>query len=301
MHVGKWAILGAVGFLGQSSAYAQELGARSLGAGETGRANSSDPGSLMRNVAAGSLDPRYDVLAGAGFGPDKTFHLHSMALDSRTSRVTMGLRWYRTTDTLALQGDDLPGWKDPADALLDPAEHQGVGLVFAYPLLDRRLSFSISGGYDWKIGERSGNSAGFNFGAGAAGKPLPSLTLAAGFHNMLLNEFDRTPRELDGGIRWAPGDFLGVEVNGAVPVEKSLLWQEARLGAGVEVGIVKLVGLRGGYLLDSGEHNVTAGVSLLSEYAAIDYGLQFALGDELHLWHAIDLRVFFGSVVDRSE
>ena len=302
MYDGKWAMVGQGGcsvarlallLLGMSpAALAQEMGARSLGAGLTGRADGGDSGAAGLNVAAVSLAPTYDVVAGIGFGPNKLFMQRAFAMDSRTSMVTMGAGYYHEADVTVLSGSDLPGWKTPEDELLNPTDHQGVGIAFAYPFLSRRMSVGATARYDWRVGERTGKQSDFNFGVTAAGRPIDTLTLALGFRNALLLGYPDSQRELDAAVRWAPGPFLGLEMDGVVPVEKEVEWSGARLGSGAEVGIAALLAIRAGWSTSAGQHDLTAGLGLSSEHAALDYGIRIGLGD-VQLWHAVDLKVMF--------
>lgn len=272
---------------------AQDLGARSLGAGMTGLADGNDAGAMGLNVAAIAMGPHYDVVAGVGFGPNSRFLLRAFAMDSRTSMVTMGAGYYRATDVTALSGSDLPGWKTEGDEMLNPTEHQGVTAALAYPFLSRRISLGVSGRYDWREGERTGKQSDFNVSFMAAGRPLESLTLAFGFRNALLLGYPDTRRELDAGIRWDPGPFLGLEVDGSLPMEEQADWSSARLSAGANLGLADLLSLRAGWSTAGGTQDVTAGLGFLSEHASIDYGIRFALGEELQLYHAVDLKIMF--------
>lgn len=268
-------------------------GAEGMSAGMTGRADAGDSGQMGENIAATSLVPAYNVTAGVGFGPEKLFVVRGMAVDSRTSMVTMGAGYERYTDTTTLSGADLPGWKSPTDDLLNPTEHQNVRVAVAYPFLSHHLSIGVTGRYDWRDGERTGKESSFNFGFQAAGRPLETLTLAVGFRNALLNGYADTYRSMDAGVRWDPGPFLGLEADGMVPVGTDADWNNARLGVGARVGIAEVVSLSAGWSTQSSIQDFTSGIGFYSEHAALSYGIRFHLTDPLQLWHAIDLKLMF--------
>ena len=277
-------------------AQAEDRGARSLGAGGTGLADSMDTAVASQSVAAIALLPRYDITTGLGLGPDKRFHLQAVAVDSRTSMITLSASWYRTMDQLPLTGTDLPGWQLPDETLSNLTEHQGLSLGLAYPFMDRRASIGLGGRYDWRNSEQTGKEKGWNLSAFAAARPLDVLTLAFTAQNLLRAGYPDLQRNLEIGARLAPGPYLGLEVDGMVPLEEALEWERARIGVGASVGIVELVALRGGWQRQAGAQDMTLGISLLSERASLDYGVRIAVGEEAGsrgAWHGVDLRVFF--------
>jgi hypothetical protein len=273
------------------------LGARSTGAGLTGLADPLDAALLQRNLAALSLIPHYDVVAGIGFGPDSLFVTRAAAMDSRTSVVTLGVSWYRFTDKLELSGADLPGWQIPGSSLLNPSEHWGLGLGFAYPFLDRRFSLGMTGRYDWQEATETGKASGWNLGLVIAAAPIEGLTLAFGARDLIPGYRDTT-RSMDLGARWSVGgtgnSAVALEVDATLPWIEAPDWSKARLGAGATLGIVQAIFLRGGWLVEGANHDLTLGLGFGSEHASIDYGVRLGVGEEeLPVWHALDLRVMF--------
>ena len=282
--------------LAPSEAHAEDRGARSLGAGGTGLADPMDTAVASQSVAAISLLPRYDISTGLGLGPDKRFHLQAVAVDSRTSIVTLSASWYRTMDQLPLIGSDLPGWQLPDETLSNLTEHQGLSLGLAYPFMERRASIGLGGRYDWRNSEQTGKQKDWNLSAFAAARPIDILTLAFTAQNLLRSGYPDLQRNLELGARLAPGPYLGLEVDGMVPLEEALLWDDARIGVGASIGIVELIALRGGWQQQAGTQDMTLGISLLSERASLDYGVRIAIGEgpgSRGVWHGVDLRVFF--------
>jgi hypothetical protein len=273
-------------------ASAEELGARSMGRGGVGRADAADVGGEAENLAALSLVPRYEIVAGAELGPDARFLLRSNAVDSRTSKVTLGAGYQRLTDNVPPTGDALPGWKLPGEELENPTSHQGVHLGLAVPFLDHRLAIAAHTRFDWRSSDLEGDDNAFNFGFSVAGRPLPTLTLAAGARD-LLGGYADTTRSADLSVRYDPGPYLGIEADVTTPLEGTFTADRLGVHAGFDVGAVKWLALRGGWYMDEGTHFATAGIGLISEQATLDYGVRVQLDDPARNWHGLDLRVSF--------
>lgn len=274
----------------------EDRGARSLGAGGTGLADPADTAVGSQSVAALSLFPRYDASAGVGLGADGYLHLQATAVDTRTSQVSLAATWYRSADQAPVTGAAMPGWKIPGDELLDPTSRQGVTAALAYPFFDRRGSVGIGGRYDWRESALSGKQAAWNLSLSAAARPVDLLTVAFTAHNLIEQGYPELGRSVELGARLAPGPYLGLEVDGALPVDSEARWDQARLSVGGSVGVVELLALRAGWSLQrdggDGVRAASAGISLLSERASLDYGLHIPLGGG-SLQHGLDLRLFF--------
>lgn len=293
MHSGKRYILatGLVGLFSQPVA-AQDLGARALAMGGTGRADASDAGVVPDNIATFSLAPQYNFLTGVGFGPEDYFLTRGSVMDSRTSQVSLGASWFRSTETPILSGEDLPGWKTPVDKLRNPTVRQGILLGVAYPFLERRISIGVMGRYDWQTSQRDEKVSAYNLGFNLAGRPIPSLTLATAVHNVLQNDYESTPRTLDMAARWDAGPYFGIEMDGVFPLSATETDAPIpfKLGGGVSASLVEVAAIRAGWSTEEGSYSLTGGVGLLSEHASLDYGLRYNLGLQ-QFWHGLDLRV----------
>ena len=271
------------------------LGARSLGRGGTGLADGEDAGAAGVNVATVSLADRYDLVAGGVRGPDDTWIGRIAAVDSRTSVVTLGATYTYKADDVPPTGDALPGWIVAGDEIDNPATHQGLSIGIAYPFLERKFSVGFTGRYDWLASENEGNASAFNFGASIAGKPADSLTLALSVQNVLDLDYVDTRRLVDIGARWQPGPYLALEGSLRTewmgnPFEESLAEH-----VGIDLFAVKWLALRGGWQHENGQHQVGGGIGLISDKAAIDYGISGELGtaDPVRLWHGVDIRIHF--------
>jgi hypothetical protein len=275
------------------AAAAQDLGARAMGRGYVGRADGADAAAEALNLAAVSLTERYEIFAGSELGADSRFLLRSGAVDSRTSAVTLGAGYRRLVDNVAPTGTSLPGWKAAGETLEDPTTHQGVHLGIAVPFLERRLSIAAHGRYDWRDSAQTGADTAFNFGFSVAGKPLSTLTLAAGVRDLLTNGYPDTRRTADFGVRFDPGPYLGVEADVVSPLQGKLTFDKVEWHAGLDVAALKWLALRGGWYVDDGAHFVTAGIGLVSDKASLDYGMRIRVDDPSRNFHGLDLRVVF--------
>ncbi|MDP2308336.1 MAG: hypothetical protein Q8P18_20115 [Pseudomonadota bacterium] len=287
-----------VGFLAGSAQAApvpvDEMGARSLGRGGVGRADGADVSGEELNLASVSLVPAYSVYGGAELGPDARFLARSGAVDSRTSPVALGAGYRWRVDDVPPTGADLPGWAPVADdALGNPTSAHRVHLGAALPFLERRLSLAVHTRFDWWDAELSGKGTAFNFGFSVAGRPLPSLTVAAAARNLLTTSDTRTTREVDLGLRFDPGPYLGIEADVVAPIADGLDIETFAWRAGADISATTWLAVRGGWSMEAGAHNAHAGIGLVSDKATLDYGIKVRLDAPERNWHALDLRVNF--------
>lgn len=269
-------------------------GARSAARGGTGLADGNDVGAAGQNVATFALTPRYDMTAGGVAGPDETWLGRIAAGDSRTSVITLTATYSYRTDDIAPPSSALPGWTVLGDAISNTTSHQGLSLGLAYPLLDHKLAFGVTGRYDWRASEQEGNRDGFNFGVSMAARPWAPVTLALGIHNALDLGYPDTARLVDFGVRWEPGEYIGVSGELTTewmgnPFEKSLAEH-----VGVDFGVTDWLRLSAGWQHQDGAHKVGGGLALVSDKAELDYSLLGEVGsDPARLWHGVDVRVHF--------
>ena len=273
-------------------AHAQDMGARALGRGGVGRADGADVSAEAVSLAAISLAERYEMVSGAELGPDGRFLFRGVAVDSRTSAVTLGAGYRRLADNVPPTGSALPGWKPSGAELEDPTTHEGVHLGLAVPFLERRMSFAAHTRFDWRDSAQLGKDNGFNLGFSAAGRPIPTLTLAAGARNLLATDYPDTRRTADFSIRYDPGIYLGIEADVVAPLDRFTV-DQFEWHAGADASMVEWLAIRSGWYADAGTHFVTGGVGLISEKASLDYGVRVRLDDPARNWHALDLRVVF--------
>lgn len=272
---------------------ATELGARALGRGGVGFADTGDPAGEQLNLAVASLSPRYTMFVGAELGPDARILLRGGAMDSRTAAFAMGGGYRWISDDVLPDVDGLPGWRVPAEALENPAIRQGAHIGVGVPFLERRLSLAAHARYDWMTSALNGKDDAFNFGFSVASAPIDGLAVAVGVFNLLDTGYDRVSREGHVGVRYAPVEVVGIEVDAEVPVDASIAFATLALRAGVDVQPIEWLALRAGWALESENHFVAAGIAFTSERASIDYGVRVRLDRPERNWHALDVRVEF--------
>lgn len=276
-------------------AYADVPGARALGRAGTGLADSGDVAGTAENLAAVSLLEQYSVAAGAGLGPDEAWVVRAEAADSRTSVVSLAAGYYRLSDNVPPTGDLLPAWVVVGEEISNISVHQGVFLGVAYPFLNRRLSIGTVGRVDWLDSELEGSPVSGNFGFTAAGKPVDSLTIAAGAFDLLDLGYRDMVRHASLGVRWAPGAYLAIEAGSSARIDGTAFSDALDVGGGLDVYAVKWLVVRGGYAREAQENVVTGGVGIIAEgKAAVDYGIRWDVGsDPIRLRHGLDLRINF--------
>jgi hypothetical protein len=282
-----------LGLVVAGSAQAEDLGARSLARGGVGRADALDGAGGSPSLAANALEDQYLAYTGGLAAVDHTWGLRAGAVDTRTSKVSLSLGYYRRWDTLPRTGDDLPGWKPPGDDLLNPAIHQGAAGALAYPMLDRKLAIGADARVDFFSSDLLPSDWAFNFGVQAAARPTESLTLSAAVTNLLETGFRDTERSLELGARFDAGTYFGVEGDAVAPLTTEFAWPSVGWHLGADVGIAEPVALRAGFSSDDGRQYVSGGLGLLSKNADLDYGMRIQLSDASRTWHQLDLRVKF--------
>lgn len=297
MHSGNRFLCLICGFVafGADFAWADSPGARSLGRAGTGLADTADVSGVSENLAAVSLSEKYEIVAGAGLGPDDAWLVRAEASDTRTSVVSLGAGYYRLSDNVPPTGDLLPAWEVVGTTLENPSVHQGVFLGLAYPFLNRRISIGAVGRVDWLDSELEGTPVSGNFGFTAAGKPIDSLTIAAGGFDLLDLGYRDMVRHVMLGLCWSPGTYLAVEAGSTARLDGSAFPGALDVRGGVDVYAVKWLVLRAGYAREGAGNAVTGGVGIIAEgKAAVDYGIHWELGsDPVRLWHGLDVRINF--------
>jgi len=274
-------------------AFGQDAGARTLGHGGAGVADTNAPSGGAPSFAAVSLAPRYDVVGGAGLGPYSHIALTSKAFDSRTARVSMGGGYYRVWDNAPPRDAALPGWKPAGVEIEDPTVHNGVYLGFALPVLERALSFSVIPRYDWRESALTGNEGALNAGVGIAARPIVGVSIAAFAGDLFPNDYPDTARTLAIGARWDPGPYLGLGGDVEAPLTDEFAVGAFGWRAGLDAGFTEWLLVRGGYSNESGLSAAHAGVGLTSVKADVDYGARVALDGSWQHWHVLDFGVKF--------
>jgi hypothetical protein len=273
-------------------ATAQELGARSLGRAGAGRADPDDVAAVSANIAAIATGERYDMFGHAALGPDTYLGVAAGAVDTRTSVIGFGGGYSRVSDEEPPIGAELPGWKDADTDLDDLTLRQGVHAALSVPVVKRQLTLAVMGRYDWATSEVSGESNGFNLGVGVAGRPWEWLVIAAGARDLFDTEYAHA-RTGDLAVRWMPTDGFAIEVDAIAPLDDTFAAGAMSFEGGLDGKVAKWLVLRGGGAWDAGDAAVAAGLGLLHEKAALDYGVRIPLATPEKSWHALDVRVLF--------
>lgn len=269
-------------------------GARSAARGGTTLGDANDVGAAGQNVATFALSPRYDMAAGGISGPDDTWLGRVAAGDSRTSAVTLTATYTYRVDDVAPPSSALPGWTILGDALTNTTSHQGLSLGLAYPFLDRKMAVGVTGRYDWRESEQEGNEDAFNFGVSLAARPWTPLTLGIAVHNALDLGYPDTRRLVDFGVRWEPGEFLGLSGELTTEWMGNPFEESVAEHLGVDFGVTTWLRLSAGWQHEDGLHKVGGGLALVSDKAELDYSLVGEVGsDPARLWHGLDVRVHF--------
>lgn len=300
MRYGKLILFVLLSALLSPSALARDpavdnIGARALGRGSVGIADPGDAGGAQLSLASASLQERYEVVAGVGIGTDDYLMQRGLAIDSRTTVVTLALGYTRWTDSVDPPTEWLPGWYPEGEEITDATTHQGLWGGIAYPMLGRRMSLGVDARWDWRDSDLNGQTQNFNFGASFSAKPHEMLTIAVAGRELLDLGYRDTERSLDAGIRFDPGVAFGIEADVRTELMGDPVLENLDYSAGIDVSVVRWLSLRGGWTLLEGHHNATAGLALTSDKADLDYGVRWELDDveALRTWHGLDVRFKF--------
>jgi len=252
------------------------VGAEAAGAGGAFRGT---PGAL-ENVIAGpavlALEPRYDIVADGVLAPGDWYGAGASAVDSRTNRVTLGLRYrYAHHPDLALGSGEGPGWRDPDTSEENAATTHAVaaGLAMADPA--RVFSLGVSGLRWWRASKVGDDALGWRLGGSAAGRPHPTVTLSAGASTPIATSGALGAEDLpwvDGGLRWQPHEAFGLVADALLPLPV----EAPEIGAGAEAVAGGVLPLRAGWSRPSGwtRDRLTAGIGFRYAPVEIAYALR---------------------------
>ena len=270
-------------------------GAEAAGAGGAVRGT---PGAL-ENVVAGpavlALEPRYDVVADGVWAPGDWYSAGGSAVDSRTSKATLGLRyrWSHHPD-LALRPGEGPGWEEPDAAEENAADSHSVaaGLAVADP--SRRFSIGLSGLRWWRRAALGNDGDGWRLGGSVAGRPHPTVTLSAGASGPIAASGVLGVEDVpwvDGGVRWQPHERFGLVADVLLPLPV----EAPELDLGAEWVAGGLVPLRAGWSRAPGweRDRLTAGVGYRYAPVEVAYAVGVDVGGEDAPCHQASLRVAF--------
>jgi len=258
--------------------------ATSMGLAGTGRGSSGNLDNVWYGSSVLALDSRYDFHGSGFLTPAGWRGFGVSALDSRTSRLAMGVSYtYMQHPDMPMLDSELPGWDLPGASPDNPtaAQHIGAGLAMAADG-DRRVCIGLHGGYFWRRAGRAGDGSGFRIGGSIAGRPHETLSLNLGTTWPLLVSGARGYEDqarVDAGLRWEPVLGLGLLADAMLPVDEL---DGVDFGLGAEYTLAEMVPLRVGWSRNAGDvrHALGAGLGVKSEYLDLQYGLWIDLGPD---------------------
>lgn len=248
-----------------------------LAAGGVGVAAGQDNVAISLNPGAIALHERYDFAGWFAYGPYKGLGWGGSAVDASTSpHLAAGFAYSGSRTNPPLTPNDLPGWKEPGQALDNIRHDHDFTGALAVPFLKRRISAGVGVDVTLYDHNRLGKGTSVDGHAGVAVRPIDALELGVSARNVLsLGDPADRPLELRGGAR-VFGDKIGwVEVDGG--------WRDAELGptALLAAGGELRSGhgrFRAGYHLEGGVSALSAGLGWEDEDGAIEYGISVPIG-----------------------
>lgn len=270
-----------------SVAYAIEpiAGADTVGRGTVG-AWPDDNAAIAVAPAAIGLDRRYDVAIQGAIGPDLGWDVSLTAVDSRTSKLAMGvgyqLRQVDPEPTLA----ELPGWIADGDEIVNRRRtHEGV-VTLAIPLGEGeddgppKFAIGLEGDFRLVQHDRLGDHLAVDPGFGLGFRPKPWLSITASGTGLVPGgAFGADPTAHVGlGVFDSKVGRVGAE--GAVAFGDTIAWT-ARFGAEkvfAEKAAVRLGWHREGA---TGRSALSVGGSVMATTGAFDLALEVPTGPRL--------------------
>lgn len=258
--------------------------ATSMGLAGTGRASSGNLDNVWYGSSVLALESRYDIHGSGFLAPGGWRGFEVAALDSRTSKLAMGLVYtFMQHPDMPMRSSELPGWELVGQSQDNPtaAQHVAAGLAMSADS-DRRLTIGLHGGYFWRRAGRAGDGSGIRLGGSISGRPHQTVALSLGTTWPVLVDgtrgYEDQPR-VDAGVRWDPVEGLGLLADAMLPMDEL---DGVDFGLGAEYVVAELVPLRVGWSRNAGDvrHALGAGVGVASEYLDLQYGLWFDLGPD---------------------
>lgn len=276
-------------------------GATALANGGAARGDTTDFANIQLAPAVLALLPQY-LVDGEGFvHPDGVRGFQVGAMDSKTSPVTFGLSYrYGQQDDFPVESEDLPGWKQEGTSIENAAAAHTVVGAAALATQDRRFAVGVGGQYWNRATTLAGDGYGFRATANVAARPVDEFSIALGGAVPIADEGAQGLEGtawVDGGLRWAPSEYVALSGDVLVPLPEPALAGSL----GLALLPTDTVPIRFGLYHASAESvtGLTAGLSVTSDTAALDYGLRLDVvpGSEatesLPDWHRLGLRIWF--------
>ncbi len=289
----------------------QSLGPE-FASGSTGRA---DPGALSAAFTSPGILPLergYTLGGGFRMGPNQGKTWQAGAMDSVTGPVTLGVLWSGHWETAPTRDADKRGWTvvdptaatedDPtAGGTLNPSATQRVGGSLAVPAADRRIGLGVGVYYLHRTTELTEPEQALDLAVGLGARLGDQVTAALSLRDFIPHAaFDGAPIRVDGGLRWAPDTFAGVEVDVWTDLE-SMDTPQVGVATGGVVWLAQKVPVRLGYTHDPVEalDAVSAGIGAGTEGGTFDYQFRLPFGgiEEntgiLGTWHGVSMLLRF--------
>ncbi len=253
-----------------------------MGMAGTGLGSPTNLDNVWYGSSALALESRYDIHGSDFLTPGGWKGFEVAALDSRTSRLTMGVVYtYMHHPDMPMYNSELPGWELPDADSDNPAaaQHIAVGMAMAADD-DRRLAIGVHGGYFWRRTGRAGDGSGFRLGGSISGRPHQTLALSLGTTWPLLVDGARGFEDqgrVDAGLHYEPIQGWGLLADASLPVTEL---DGVDFGLGTEYVFADLVPLRLGWSRNAGDvrHALGAGLGLRHEALDLQYGIWIDLG-----------------------
>lgn len=267
-------------------------GANVTAMGATANAAADDNAAITANPGVLGLDERYDFAGLFRYGPDGGLEWGGSILDAETTpSVAFGVAYVGGITAPPLETSDLPGYKLVGEDLSRVRRDHQVTVALGVPVLDRKLSFGVSGDlllYHRDVGG-SGTTGDMTLGVGT--RPIEPLMLGVALRDLLpIDDGSDEPATLAGGVR--------VLKTGIGAIAGDLDWRLADgalgWGVGAQADIVKLRA-RAGFqsVAGTGEERVTWGIGVETDAAALEYAMAIPVGDAPEgagLIHTLSLR-----------
>lgn len=278
----------AIAFATQAEAGEDVHGARTASMGSAAAADPSDDSAVTVNPSLLGLTERYDGDFQLRVGGPDLITVGGSAVDSRTaSPVAFGLTYQFSKRNPPLTEDDLPGWV-PLDE--DPTNFQNTHLMaagLAVPVLDRKLSFGVSGTVLIWNHEHQGSGIAHDYDVGIAAAPFEALSIGVTGRNLV--PFPSVPVDMDpsilGGVS-LHGAVGALAVDGEYRLDPTAAPFALRAGAELTPGSGRL---RAGFRSEGGSDSwLTWGFGAQNDTSAVEYGMSLplsgldAFGDIMH-------------------
>ena len=269
--------------------------------GSTGRANPRSLSAIITSPGVIGLERQYTLGGSARFGPQKGRSFQAGASDSVTGPVALGVMWAGEWSSPPVPDEELPGWRVAGQAGENPTEETTIGGAIGGALAQRRVGVGLGVSYHRYKSFYRDPSGLVDLSAGVSGKLGDQVVLAASVRDFLPSaDFTKAPLVLEGGIRWGPSPWLGIEAD--VWSDMQTLDEPAlSIGVGGVAWAARTVPIRLGYTRDGIDDLdiLTAGIGAGSESGSLEYAVGVPIqavdpgAGTLGTWHGVSLVVHF--------